>query len=46
MEPVEIPFERDEEPVAVCAGNGVSYIVTRSGNLYSFGIGRYGVLGI
>lgn len=45
MEPVEIPFERDEEPIAVCAGNGVSFIVTRSGNVYSFGIGRYGVLG-
>ena len=43
--PREVRFAEDEEPVQVEAGNGLSLIVTRAGNVYSFGNGRFGVLG-
>ena len=43
--PVHIPLHEDEIPLKVCAGNGTSYIITKSGNLFSWGNGRYGVLG-
>lgn len=44
--PIEIKWDNvDEEPVYVCAGNGVSFVVDRYGNTYSFGNGKFGVLG-
>jgi alpha-tubulin suppressor-like RCC1 family protein len=43
--PREVRLHPDEEPVQVVAGNGLSLVVTRAGNVYAFGNGRYGVLG-
>lgn len=31
--------------MAVAAGSGTSFVVTKIGNVFSFGVGRYGVLG-
>ena len=35
----------DDEPTQVFAGNGNSFILTRFGCLYSFGTGKFGMLG-
>ena len=35
----------EEAPVAIAAGDGTSFVVTRLGNVYSWGHGRFGVLG-
>ena len=35
----------DDEPSQVFAGNGNSFILTRYGCLYSFGTGKFGMLG-
>lgn len=43
--PRELIWDEDEEPVQAFAGNGNSFVLTRLGNLFSFGQGRYGVLG-
>jgi hypothetical protein len=43
--PVDLRWEKDEEPVDIAAGNGISYIVTRTGDMFSWGNGRYGALG-
>ena len=47
--PVEIPLPKfedpDDEPVEIAAGAGTSWVLTRRGRVYSFGQGRYGVLG-
>ena len=45
LEPVEIGLDRDTAPIDVVAGHGVSFIVDRVGNVYSFGLGNHGVLG-
>ncbi len=43
--PFEIQLHGDEEPISVFAGYGTSFIITKFGNVYSWGNGRYGVLG-
>lgn len=45
MEPEEVPLHEDEDPIQAIAGYGSSFIITHIGNVYSFGNGRYGVLG-
>jgi alpha-tubulin suppressor-like RCC1 family protein len=44
-DPVDIHFEDNFKPVDVTAGRGVSFVVDRYGNVFSFGLGQYGVLG-
>ena len=34
-----------ESPVEICAGDGTSFVVTRLGNVFSWGHGHFGVLG-
>jgi hypothetical protein len=44
--PEEISWDHDKEPpVAVGAGYGNSYIITKSGDLWSFGLSKFGTLG-
>jgi len=45
--PQEVPWPMgiEESPVEICAGDGTSFVVTRLGNVYSWGHGRFGVLG-
>ena len=38
-------WNEDEEPVDLAAGNGISFVVTRLGNILSWGNGRFGALG-
>lgn len=46
LTPQDIEWDYENEPpVAVCAGYGCSFIVTKSGNIWSFGLSRFGVLG-
>jgi len=46
QKPTEVHWrDADELPTFVCAGFGCSFIVSHLGNVYSFGNGRYGVLG-
>lgn len=45
MKPVSMEWHADEEPGDIAAGNGLCYVVTRLGNIYSWGNGRYGALG-
>ena len=45
MVPTDLNWEADEEPVQLATGSGTCFIVTIRGNVYSFGHGRYGVLG-
>jgi alpha-tubulin suppressor-like RCC1 family protein len=45
-EPCEVPWDESfDRPIDVVAGRGTSFIITKRGHLYSFGNGRYGVLG-
>lgn len=46
-EPVDVPFDCSGErrPAYVEAGKGTTYIITKRGRVFSFGHGRYGVLG-
>ena len=45
--PQEVPWLGgiEEAPVDIAAGDGTSFVVTRLGNVYSWGHGRFGVLG-
>ena len=43
--PLELAWEEDEVPLDVAAGYGTTYVITKIGNAYSFGFGKYGVLG-
>jgi hypothetical protein len=44
--PVEIPWDESFDRPADCfAGRGTSFVVTKRGHVYSWGFGRYGVLG-
>lgn len=46
MTPEDVEWDYENEPpVAVHAGYGNSYVISKSGNLWSFGMGRFGVLG-
>lgn len=47
MTPQEIPWTQgiEESPVEIVAGDGTSFVVTRLGNVYSWGHGHFGVLG-
>ena len=45
MEPVDVPWDPTDSPRNVVAGNGFSFIITKIGNLYSFGNDKFGVLG-
>ena len=45
VEPKDVIIDIDESPISVAAGYGTSFIMTRIGNVYSFGHNRYGVLG-
>lgn len=45
-EPCEVPWDEGmDRPTDVVAGRGTSFIITKKGHLYSFGNGRFGVLG-
>ena len=45
-EPSEVPWDDSfGRPIDVVAGRGSSFIVTKKGHLFSFGNGRYGILG-
>ena len=41
----DIPWDAQEQPVDVVAGAGFTFVITKHGNLYSCGNGKYGVLG-
>jgi alpha-tubulin suppressor-like RCC1 family protein len=44
--PIEISFEEfNDRPVDIAAGRGGSFVITKRGHLYSFGNGKFGVLG-
>ena len=43
--PVDLFIEEEFYPVDVEAGLGCSFVLDKFGNVYSFGMGRYGVLG-
>lgn len=43
--PIDVFIEDEFYPVDVEAGLGTTYVLDKYGNVYSFGIGRYGVLG-
>ena len=44
--PVDIDWEDElDEPVDIAAGNGTCFVVSSLGRVFSFGQGRYGVLG-
>lgn len=46
MEPVDVEgWDPEEIPVDVIAGNGTSYVISKHGNLFSWGHNRFGVLG-
>lgn len=46
QEPCEIFWEDSfDRPIDIAAGRGTSFIITKKGHLYSFGNGRFGVLG-
>jgi hypothetical protein len=45
MEPVEVLWTVEEEPMEVWAANGNCYVLSTNRDLYSWGHGRYGVLG-
>ena len=42
---VDMEWHADEEPADIAAGNGLSFVVSRLGNIFSWGNGRYGALG-
>ena len=41
----DVPLDVEEVPIRVIAGHGTSFIITKVGNLYSFGQDKCGVLG-
>ena len=41
----EIPWDNGEPPRRVIAGHGTSFIISKYGNVYSFGQNKFGVLG-
>lgn len=44
--PIDIPWDDDfGRPVDIAAGRGTSFIITKHRQVYSFGCGRYGILG-
>lgn len=44
--PIDLPWDLSfDRPVAITAGRGNSFIVTKAGHVFSFGQGRYGILG-
>jgi hypothetical protein len=43
--PQEVEWDKSDEPKRVIAAHGNSFVITRFGNVYSWGFGRYGVLG-
>ena len=43
--PTDMQWNEDEEPVDLAAGNGISFVATRLGNIFSWGNGRFGALG-
>jgi hypothetical protein len=45
MEPVEVFWDVDEDPMEVFAGNGNCFVLTSSRDVYSWGHGRFGALG-
>jgi alpha-tubulin suppressor-like RCC1 family protein len=45
-EPVDVPWDESfDRPVDVIAGRGASFVITKNGHLYSWGFGKFGVLG-
>lgn len=43
--PEDVAWDEEEIPLDVVGGYGTCFVISKSGNLFSFGIGRYGVLG-
>lgn len=41
----DLPWDLTERPVQIAAGAGTTFILTKFGNIYSCGIGKFGVLG-
>lgn len=44
--PTEVPWDESfDRPINVVAGRGVSYVITKRGHVYSWGFGKFGILG-
>ena len=41
----DIPWDLQERPVEIASGAGTAFILTKFGNIFSCGIGKFGVLG-
>lgn len=41
----DLPWDLQERPVEIASGAGTTFILTKFGNIYSCGVGKFGVLG-
>eukprot|EP00602_Paraphysomonas_sp_CaronLab_P007962 CAMPEP_0185034642 /NCGR_PEP_ID=MMETSP1103-20130426/24704_1 /TAXON_ID=36769 /ORGANISM="Paraphysomonas bandaiensis, Strain Caron Lab Isolate" /LENGTH=667 /DNA_ID=CAMNT_0027571381 /DNA_START=134 /DNA_END=2137 /DNA_ORIENTATION=+ len=45
LTPEDVEWDEEEPPIDVIAGYGNCFVITKSGNVYSFGLGKFGILG-